>query len=323
MPVELRARNSSFYDFKLKTMCIALWALDHPDYALETPTDELCILSGRDVVAGGTWIGINRSGNVAVLTNIREDHKHFQLSRGELASSFLLNNSTTVEEYVGALTAKSPQYAGFNLLLLSPSSASKNEALKLDVALVTNHGGGGHLSHRQLTQHEHVCGGLSNAVDGSDNWPKVADGTHILRDLISTDFSAMSHAEQDASLVNHLLRTLSEEHVDPIHAREDLRKTIRVPPLYVRSVPTLLGSTAQAKPIEAATQLNLWYATRLTTIILIRRDGEVLFLERDIYKLPASGENHVPPVNMSNDQTWIEGDNASDHDRAFRFRIQS
>lgn len=33
-----------------------------------------------------------------------------------------------------------------------------------------------------------------------------------------------------------------------------------------------------------------WYGTRLSTIILIRDDGSVLFRERDIWTLNATGE---------------------------------
>ena len=37
-------------------------------------------------------------------------------------------------------------------------------------------------------------------------------------------------------------------------------------------------------------QLSGWYGTRLSTIILIRSDGSVLFRERDIWTLNATGE---------------------------------
>ena len=49
-----------------------------------------------------------------------------------------------------------------------------------------------------------------------------------------------------------------------------------------------------------------YYGTRLATIILIRRDGQVLFRERDIWQLDSTGNA-------------VRGDPRKD--RVFRFRI--
>jgi len=35
---------------------------------------------------------------------------------------------------------------------------------------------------------------------------------------------------------------------------------------------------------------NTYYGTRLTTVLLVRRDGQVLFFERDIWELGPDGE---------------------------------
>jgi uncharacterized protein with NRDE domain len=69
-------------------MCVAFFTLDHPDYALilcsnrdeylSRPTKPTCfhsfgrdvdphILSGIDVQAGGTWLGLNQAGKLALL----------------------------------------------------------------------------------------------------------------------------------------------------------------------------------------------------------------------------------------------------------------
>lgn len=62
---------------------------------------------------------------------------------------------------------------------------------------------------------------------------------------------------------------------EPPKERADLRNTIHIEPL-----PITLGD---GKPADK-------YGTRLSTVILIRRDGSALFIERDIWKLDEEGE---------------------------------
>ena len=59
------------------------------------------ILAGKDLLAGGTWMGINRNGDLAALTNIRAPGKEREkvLSRGELVTNFLLP-STNKNDYL-------------------------------------------------------------------------------------------------------------------------------------------------------------------------------------------------------------------------------
>ena len=53
--------------------------------------DQPAILGGRDLVAGGSWLGINKKGRVAVVTNRPDLQAPEQdaLSRGELVSGWL------------------------------------------------------------------------------------------------------------------------------------------------------------------------------------------------------------------------------------------
>ena len=52
--------------------------------------------------------------------------------------------------------------------------------------------------------------------------------------------------------------------------------------------------------VEFGAGLSGWYGTRLSTIVLVRKDGSVVFRERDIWSLNATGE----PVrgDISNDR---------------------
>ena len=46
--------------------------------------------AGRDLEAGGTWLGIGANGRFAALTNIRDPHQPpARKSRGELVARFL------------------------------------------------------------------------------------------------------------------------------------------------------------------------------------------------------------------------------------------
>jgi uncharacterized protein with NRDE domain len=49
--------------------------------------------------------------------------------------------------------------------------------------------------------------------------------------------------------------------------------------------------------------LSGWYGTRLSTIVLVRRDGSALFRERDIWALNATGE---PVRGDSNNDRLLE-----------------
>lgn len=75
------------------------------------------LLAGRDLTAGGTWLGVTGSGRFAAVTNIFEPGAaRAERSRGELVSGFLLG-SASPSSHAEALAADSDRYGAFNLLL--------------------------------------------------------------------------------------------------------------------------------------------------------------------------------------------------------------
>jgi len=76
------------------------------------------IWAGRDLQAGGTWLGVNRNGRVAALTNFRAPQLQRQdaPSRGALVKRFL-ESDLSAKAFVAHLQAESCQYNPFNLLL--------------------------------------------------------------------------------------------------------------------------------------------------------------------------------------------------------------
>jgi uncharacterized protein with NRDE domain len=75
------------------------------------------ILAGRDVKSGGTWLGVSRTGRVALLTNVRDPslRRTEAPSRGLIVSEFLEGVIGT-RDYLTALAARADTYEGFNLI---------------------------------------------------------------------------------------------------------------------------------------------------------------------------------------------------------------
>jgi uncharacterized protein with NRDE domain len=77
------------------------------------------VLAGKDVEAGGTWLGISKNGRWAGLTNyrnFREAPLPHALSRGKLVSDFLLGHAAP-DQYAQQVSQQGHLYNGFNLLI--------------------------------------------------------------------------------------------------------------------------------------------------------------------------------------------------------------
>lgn len=75
------------------------------------------IHAGRDLKAGGTWMGFTRRGRFAAITNFRDpaDRKSTAPSRGALVTEFLAG-SETARRYFASLAQRASFYNGFNLI---------------------------------------------------------------------------------------------------------------------------------------------------------------------------------------------------------------
>jgi uncharacterized protein with NRDE domain len=75
------------------------------------------LLAGRDLEAGGTWLGVRADGQVAALTNYRDPEriKPHAPSRGALVLQ-ALDSSAPVGERLSQVQAVGAQYSGFNLI---------------------------------------------------------------------------------------------------------------------------------------------------------------------------------------------------------------
>jgi uncharacterized protein with NRDE domain len=91
---------------------------ERPTAALGWWNDVPRIVAGRDLRAGGTWLGLARSGRFALVTNFRDANgaPGTAPSRGQLVPGFLLGEQPATD-FLDGLQAGMHAYAGFNLLL--------------------------------------------------------------------------------------------------------------------------------------------------------------------------------------------------------------
>lgn len=76
------------------------------------------VLGGRDAVAGGSWLGVDRSGRFAAVTNLRGAVLRSR-SRGMLVRDFL-SSATDPAVFAEAVVREGESYSAFHLLLGSP-----------------------------------------------------------------------------------------------------------------------------------------------------------------------------------------------------------
>jgi len=75
------------------------------------------VFAGRDLVALGTWLGVDRTGRLAAVTNFRETTPApAALSRGALVADYL-GARASCEHFAAELDARRTDYGPFSLLL--------------------------------------------------------------------------------------------------------------------------------------------------------------------------------------------------------------
>jgi uncharacterized protein with NRDE domain len=181
-------------------MCLILFAWQqHADYPLiaianrdeyyARPSrdahwwEDADIFAGRDLEAGGTWLGVNRRGQFAAVTNVREagGMQPGKRTRGELTRDFLAGIDDA-ETYLQRLVPCDQDYAGFNLLLGDSS-------------------GLWFYSNREQKIHP-IEAGVYGVSNGSfdEPWPKLKSGRAELKTMLD---GAIEHDQLMAILTDH------------------------------------------------------------------------------------------------------------------------
>jgi len=109
-PLLLAANRDEFW--ARPTLPLAAWALEHGQ----------TVYAGRDLLAGGTWLGFSAAGRVAMLTNVRDGQpERAARSRGELVTRWLAGPDVAADaatDVQALLQQTDPSaYGGFNLVL--------------------------------------------------------------------------------------------------------------------------------------------------------------------------------------------------------------
>lgn len=209
---------------RLKPMCLVAFAVNaHPRFRLimaanrdeyhRRPTramhwwpDSPEILAGRDLQAGGTWLGISRQGRLATVTNYRKEDatqaKREYDSRGTIVVDFLTGESSA-PTFSRALAGA--DYAGFSLLAADGQDCTYvsnrgDETVSLDAGI---HG----LGNTSLDARTHK---LEKTKDALDRLIKadVVNETELLR-LMSDRTPAPLAEVQNDNLPFKLARALT------------------------------------------------------------------------------------------------------------------
>ncbi|WP_028299725.1 NRDE family protein [Oceanospirillum beijerinckii] len=161
-PLIVTANRDEFYH--RETSALTLWP--------NSP-----VVAGRDLQAGGTWMGITTSGRFAAVTNYRRPAdmtQTFPLSRGQLCQDFL-QQDWSVKAFLEQLSSSAMDAGGFNLLV------SDGEQLGYASNRFQDQRGYDH--YRYNSQLEPGIYGLSNHLLDTP-WPKVTQGKQALAEKL-------------------------------------------------------------------------------------------------------------------------------------------
>ena len=143
--------------------------------------DQPDVFGGRDLVAGGSWLALNRGGHYAAVTNVRTGRPMAApRSRGALVSNFVAG-AIDPGDYATTVAAQRKQYGPFNLVVGDAAGATFVSSIDGEP--------------RRLEPGVHAFSNGSR----DDEWPKMRQ--------LRTRFSALSlhESRDDAALLDLLL----------------------------------------------------------------------------------------------------------------------
>ncbi len=156
-----------------------------PSRAMHWWEDQPHVFAGRDLAAGGTWLGINTAGKFAAVTNLRSpgDHRPDARSRGELVVH-CLQPGRRPEAIIHFLQSYQQEYNPFNLVFGDQSG-------------LTAWGYGDHAPHVLNVGFHSISNGPLGTI-----WPKMSRGV-----MAMSRYIGMSSAIEPEALLPMMLDT--------------------------------------------------------------------------------------------------------------------
>lgn len=170
------------------------------------------LLAGKDLEAGGTWMGINTAGKWGALTNYRDPSLILENppSRGELVLNFL-KNTESPKLHLLKTQPEGKEYNGYNLLLGDQDSIFHYSNVSDSIT--------------ELNEGVH---GVSNALLDT-SWPKLDRAKQDLQTVI----------QQQKLDVEELFQLLKNEHKPP----EDQLPNTGIPKEWEKAVSSVFIKT--------------------------------------------------------------------------------
>ena len=223
------------------------------------------ILSGRDLSAGGTWLGLNERGSLALLTNVREPAKTFPVSpsRGEIVPTWL-----TLQGEKSALTSWAAEHRrGFNFLAVELAALQSALPANLTAKFLSNR------TEPQMTSLHAGVHGVSNAALNTP-WPKLVAIKQKLR-------RALASADSVHSIMSDGFAALADRSAAPAHELPNTGLTYEREVQLSSAFIHIVGTTPEQD-----------YGTRCSTIVVVEEHGA----ERIVHVVERSFDRDAKPA---------------------------
>ena len=222
-------------------------------------TESPSIIAGRDLSAGGTWLGLSQEGRFAALTNCGTatvSKKSGTLSRGMIVKDFLLGQDDILRDIESGALADRSGYGGFNLIAGTPSK----------VSILSNVSS----FHKLETSGVFV---LSNCPPHIQ-WPKTRIGAIRFSEVLRLLDESGGKEELKNSLFDFLVDSTPTE--SSAEARDD--------------------DTLSSRLERVVFVRGTYYGTRSSSVIIVDQHGQATFCERtfdDVGQLVSENEERI------------------------------
>lgn len=228
--------------------------------AVAQPWEDRALVAGRDLEAGGTWLGIANGGRVAAVTNMREPGMApppLPLSRGEIPVDFL-TGSKPPDTFAASLNGE--RYRGFNALLFAAGDTPQ-------LVCAGNR-------HQPFAVPPGFHGISNGAPDAP--WPKVKRGCEALATLVETLIKTPEAPLARDNFVAPALALLTNDDRYPLPQLPDTG----VGPQLEQALSSIFVRIGTNDLLPDETPMAKGYGTRASTLVAVDHRGATQLWEQ-------------------------------------------